>query len=142
MRGKIGSRRRWDISGPPRPRSQSRGILSASGDVCQWMCGVGTSRRTTEPAGGTELLTLTCLSLLTRMKSWVSPSNYSPSLTECEELSVHTHIENPRVSSSEEEAGQQMVNISLFSTGPDALYSFPATEMRDHQDLYPRCQPH
>jgi hypothetical protein len=46
-------------------------------------------------------------------------------------------LENPRVSSSEEEAGQQMVNISLFSTGPDALYSFPATEMRDHQDLYP-----
>ena len=46
--------------------------------------------------------------------------------------------ENPRVSSSEEEAGQQMVNISLFSTGPDVLYSFPATEMRDHQEIYPR----
>jgi hypothetical protein len=30
-----------------------------------------------------------------------------------------------------------MVNISLFSTGPDVLYSFPATEMREHQDLYP-----
>jgi hypothetical protein len=34
-----------------------------------------------------------------------------------------------------------MVNISLFSTGPDVLYSFPATEMREHQDLYPRSGP-
>ena len=47
-------------------------------------------------------------------------------------------VENPRVSSSEEEAGQQMVNISLFSTGPDVLYSFPATEIKDHQDMYTR----
>lgn len=48
------------------------------------------------------------------------------------------HTDNPQVSSSEEEAGHQMVNISLFSTGPEVLHSFPATEMRDHQDLYSR----
>lgn len=40
-------------------------------------------------------------------------------------------LENPSVSSSEEEAGQQMVNISLFCTGPDVLYTFPATEMKE-----------
>lgn len=55
-------------------------------------------------------------------------------LTTCTGL----RTENPRVSSSEEEAGHQMVNISLFSTGPEVLHSFPATEMRDHQDLYSR----
>ena len=96
--------------------------------------GADMSLRMTKPAGDTELLILTCLSLLMKMKNWVSPCSYY--LSYLTDTGLHT--ENPRVSSSEEEAGQQMVNISLFSTGPDVLYSFPATEMRDYQDLYPR----
>lgn len=51
-------------------------------------------------------------------------------------ISLSLFLENPSVSSSEEEAGQQMVNISLFCTGPDVLYTFPATEMKE--DSYTR----
>ena len=46
--------------------------------------------------------------------------------------------ENPNASSSEDEAGQQMLNISLFTTSPDVVYSFPAAEIREQRDLYPR----
>ena len=31
-----------------------------------------------------------------------------------------------------------MVNISLFSTNPDVLYSFPCVEMRETQETFPR----
>ena len=31
-----------------------------------------------------------------------------------------------------------MVNVSLFSTNPDVLYSFPCIEMRDTQEAFPR----
>ena len=48
-----------------------------------------------------------------------------------------THTETPSASSSEEDSNQ-MVNISLFSTNPDVLYSFPCIEMRETQEAFPR----
>ena len=50
---------------------------------------------------------------------------------------THTYTETPSASSSEEDSNQ-MVNISLFSTNPDVLYSFPCIEMRETQETFPR----
>lgn len=47
--------------------------------------------------------------------------------------------EHPSASSSEDEGGQGMVNISLFSTNPEILYSFPCTEIKEGVELFPRC---
>ena len=39
------------------------------------------------------------------------------------------------VSSSEDE-GQEMVNISLYSTSPEIMHSFPATEIKDKAQFH------
>ena len=49
-------------------------VCERENDHWVW-CVAGMPLRMTGQAGGTEQLILTCLSLLTRTKSWVSPSN-------------------------------------------------------------------
>lgn len=51
----------------------------------------------------------------------------------------NTHTETPSASSSEEDGSHQMVNISLFSTSPEVLHSFPCLEIKDTPDTFPRC---
>ena len=44
-------------------------------------------------------------------------------------------LEARGVSSSEDE-GQEMVNISLYSTSPEIMHSFPATEIKDKAQFH------
>ena len=44
--------------------------------------------------------------------------------------------ENPSASSSEDEVGQEMVNISLYCGGPDITHTFPATEQKDNREYH------
>lgn len=44
--------------------------------------------------------------------------------------------ENAGDSSSEDEARQEMVNISLYSGGPDITHTFPATEISDSREYH------
>ena len=46
--------------------------------------------------------------------------------------------ENRGVSSSEDE-GQEMVNISLYSTSPEIMHSFAATEIKDTAQFHRYC---